>query len=73
ANIKEELLKRLRGLKITIMWGTRDDIVSGEEMKRLASITAAKLIEVEGVGHANYLERPDLFKRELEVLLKSVG
>ena len=51
---------------VRIVWGTQDNIVSGEEMRVLSEkLPNAKLVTYEGAGHAAYTSQPDRFKRDL--------
>jgi pimeloyl-ACP methyl ester carboxylesterase len=51
---------------VRIIWGSRDNIISGEEMRMLAGLLpSAKLVVYEGTGHSAYLDQPDRFKRDL--------
>jgi pimeloyl-ACP methyl ester carboxylesterase len=51
---------------VRIVWGSEDNIVSGEELRTLAGrLPNAKLTVYEGVGHSAYLSQPDRFKRDL--------
>ena len=51
---------------VRIVWGSEDNIVSGEEMRTLADkLPNAKLVTYEGAGHSAYTSHPDRFKRDL--------
>jgi len=51
---------------VRIIWGTRDNIISGEEMRTLADkMPNAKLLVYKDASHSAYLSQPDLFKRDL--------
>jgi pimeloyl-ACP methyl ester carboxylesterase len=51
---------------VRIIWGSEDNIISGEEMRTLAGLLPnAKLTVYEGAGHSAYLAQPDRFKRDL--------
>ena len=51
---------------VRIIWGTEDNIISGEEMRVLAQkLPDAKLVTYEGAGHSAYVNQPDRFKRDL--------
>ena len=51
---------------VRIIWGSQDNIVSGEDMRLLSErLPNAKLVTYEGAGHAAYLNEPDRFKRDL--------
>ncbi|MBT0160029.1 alpha/beta hydrolase [Candidatus Bathyarchaeota archaeon A05DMB-2] len=65
----DESLRRSYGefrFPVRIIWGSRDNIISGEEMRTLAGLLPyAKLVVYEGAGHSAYLAQPDRFKRDL--------
>jgi pimeloyl-ACP methyl ester carboxylesterase len=51
---------------VRIIWGSEDNIISGEDMRTLAGLLPnAKLLVYEGAGHSAYLAQPDRFKRDL--------
>ncbi len=51
---------------LTIVWGSEDNIIAGEEMRVLADrLPNAKLIVYEGAAHSAYKDAPDRFKRDL--------
>jgi pimeloyl-ACP methyl ester carboxylesterase len=51
---------------VRIIWGSQDNIVSGEEMRDLADkVPNAKLLVYKDASHAAYLSQPELFKRNL--------
>jgi pimeloyl-ACP methyl ester carboxylesterase len=51
---------------VRIIWGSKDNIVSGENMRVLAGLLPnAKLVVYEGAGHSAYLAQPERFKRDL--------
>ena len=51
---------------VRIIWGSEDNIISGEDMRTLAGLLPnAKLVVYEGAGHSAYLAQPDKFKRDL--------
>ena len=51
---------------VRIIWGTEDNIISGEEMRTLADkLPNAKLVTYEGAGHSAYISQTDRFKRDL--------
>lgn len=51
---------------VRIIWGSADNIISGEEMRTLAGLLPnAKLTVYEGAGHSAYLAQPNRFKRDL--------
>ncbi|MGA2681360.1 MAG: alpha/beta hydrolase [Candidatus Bathyarchaeia archaeon] len=53
-------------LPVRIIWGSQDNIVSGEEMRTLAGkIPNAKLLVYKDASHPAYLSQPKLFKLDL--------
>jgi pimeloyl-ACP methyl ester carboxylesterase len=51
---------------VRIIWGTEDNVVSGEDMRTLSEkIPKAKLVTYEGAAHSAYVSQPDRFKRDL--------
>jgi pimeloyl-ACP methyl ester carboxylesterase len=51
---------------VRIIWGSKDNIISGEDMRVLAGLLPnAKLMVYEDAGHSAYLAQPDRFKRDL--------
>ena len=51
---------------VKIIWGSEDNIVSGEEMRTLADkLPNAKLAVYEEAAHSSYKDDPERFKRDL--------
>ena len=51
---------------VRVIWGSQDNIVSGEELRTLVDkIPGAKLLVYDDARHASYLSQPSLFKRDL--------
>ena len=51
---------------VTIIWGSEDNIIAGEEMRVLADkLPKAKLIVYESASHSAYKEQPEKFKHNL--------
>jgi pimeloyl-ACP methyl ester carboxylesterase len=51
---------------VKIIWGSEDNIISGEDMRVLAhKLPNAKLVTYEGAGHSAYVNQPDRFRRDL--------
>jgi pimeloyl-ACP methyl ester carboxylesterase len=51
---------------VRIIWGSQDNIASGEEMRVLADkLPRGKLSVYEDAGHSAYVSQPERFKREL--------
>jgi pimeloyl-ACP methyl ester carboxylesterase len=66
--LEETLLKAYNTFKfpVRIIWGSEDNIISGEEMRTLADkLSNSKLVTYEGATHSAYLNQPDRFKRDL--------
>ena len=57
---------------VRIIWGTKDNIISGEDMRTLAGkIPKAKLQVYSGAAHSAYKDEPEWFKRDLLELYAS--
>jgi pimeloyl-ACP methyl ester carboxylesterase len=70
----EKLVEAYRNFKfpVRLIWGSEDNIVSGEEMRTLSEkLPAAKLVTYEGAGHSAYVSHTDRFKRDLMELYAS--
>jgi pimeloyl-ACP methyl ester carboxylesterase len=51
---------------VWIIWGSQDNLVSGEEMRTLADkVPKAKLLVYNEASHPAYLSQPERFKRDL--------
>jgi pimeloyl-ACP methyl ester carboxylesterase len=51
---------------VRIIWGSEDNIISGEDMRTLADkLPNAKLIVYNGASHSAYKSQPDRFKQNL--------
>jgi pimeloyl-ACP methyl ester carboxylesterase len=51
---------------VRVVWGTKDNIVSGEDMRLLAQkLPNATLVMYEGAQHSAYKEQPGRFNRDL--------
>jgi pimeloyl-ACP methyl ester carboxylesterase len=51
---------------VTIIWGSEDNIIAGEEMRTLTDkLSKAKLIVYEGASHSAYKDQPEKFKHDL--------
>ncbi len=51
---------------VRIVWGSRDNIISGEEMRTLSDkLPNAKLLVYNGSSHSAYKDEPEQFKRDL--------
>lgn len=51
---------------VRIIWGSQDNIISGEEMRILAGkLPNARLVVYNGATHSAYKDQPELFKRDL--------
>lgn len=50
----------------TIVWGSEDNIIAGEEMRTLADkLPNAKLVVYDGASHSAYKDEPEKFKHDL--------
>jgi pimeloyl-ACP methyl ester carboxylesterase len=66
--LEESLRRAYSGFSfpVRIVWGSEDNIISGEEMRTLAGLLPnAKLTVYESAGHSAYLAQPERFKRDL--------
>ena len=66
--LEESLLKSYSHFvfPVRIIWGTEDNIISGEEMRTLAEkLPNAKLVMYEDSGHSAHIMQPERFKRDL--------
>ncbi len=51
---------------VRIIWGSQDNIISGEEMRTLADkLPKAKLLVYNGAGHSAYKDQTEKFKHDL--------
>jgi pimeloyl-ACP methyl ester carboxylesterase len=51
---------------VKIIWGSQDNIISGEEMRTLSNkLPNAKLLVYNGASHSAYKDQPEQFKRDL--------
>jgi pimeloyl-ACP methyl ester carboxylesterase len=51
---------------VRIIWGSKDNIISGEDMRTLSGLLPnAKVVVYEDAGHSAYLAQPERFKRDL--------
>jgi pimeloyl-ACP methyl ester carboxylesterase len=51
---------------VKIIWGSQDNVISGEEMRTLShKLPDAKLLVYNGAGHSAYKDEPEQFKRDL--------
>jgi len=69
ANALEEDLVQSYGkfcFPVRIIWGSQDNIISGEDMRTLAEkLPNSKLLVYEDAAHPAYLSQPTLFKQDL--------
>jgi pimeloyl-ACP methyl ester carboxylesterase len=64
----EDLIRSYGKFKfpVKIIWGSQDNIISGEEMRTLSSkLPNAKLLVYNGAAHSAYRDQSKLFKRDL--------
>ncbi len=51
---------------VRIIWGSQDNMISGEEMRTLAdNLPKAKLLVYSGAAHSAHKDRPEQFKHDL--------
>ena len=51
---------------VKIIWGSQDNVISGEEMRTLSDkLPNAKLLVYSGAAHSAYKDEPEQFKRDL--------
>jgi pimeloyl-ACP methyl ester carboxylesterase len=51
---------------VRIVWGSKDNIISGEEMRTLSDkLPNAKLLVYSGASHSAYKDEPEQFKQDL--------
>jgi pimeloyl-ACP methyl ester carboxylesterase len=66
--LEEDLVPSYSKFKfpVRIIWGTEDNIISGEEMRVLAQkLPDAKLVTYEGAAHSAYVNQRDRFRQDL--------
>ena len=67
-SLEEDLVQSYSKFRfpVRIIWGSQDNIISGEEMRTLADkVPNAKLLIYKDASHPSYLSQPELFKRDL--------
>ncbi len=65
---EEDLLKSYGNFNfpVRIIWGSQDNLISGEEMRTLSDkLPNAKLLVYYGAAHSAYKDQPELFKKDL--------
>jgi pimeloyl-ACP methyl ester carboxylesterase len=51
---------------VRTIWGSHDNIITGEEMRTLAGkLPNARLLVYNGAMHSAYKDQPELFKKDL--------
>jgi len=51
---------------VKIIWGSQDNIISGEELRTLSDkLPNAKLLVYNGASHSAYRDQPEMFKKDL--------
>jgi abhydrolase domain-containing protein 14 len=68
-------LEAIRGSEIPalVIWGKDDKVVPPKESRALAeALPNSRRVELEGAGHACYLDQPEAFHRELLTFLKGL-
>lgn len=66
--LQEDLVKAYGNFNfpVKIIWGSNDNIISGEEMRTLSDkLPNAKLLVYNGAGHSAYKNEPEQFKHDL--------
>ena len=66
--LTEDLLKNYEkfNFPVKIIWGSQDNVISGEEMRTLSDkLPNSKLLVYNGAGHSAYKDEPEQFKRDL--------
>ena len=66
--LTEDLLQSYRkfNFPVRIIWGSQDNVISGEEMRTLSDkLPKAKLLVYYGATHSAYKDEPEQFKRDL--------
>jgi pimeloyl-ACP methyl ester carboxylesterase len=66
--LQEDLVKAYGNFNfpVKIIWGSSDNIISGEEMRTLSDkLPNAQLIVYNGAGHSAYKNEPEQFKHDL--------
>lgn len=70
-----EYVPRMRSIQapVLVLWGTRDRILPAAHAELLAELPQARIVRLEGVGHAAQLEAPERFLAEALPFLQSVA
>ena len=66
--LAEDLLQAYKkfNFPVKIIWGSQDNIISGEEMRTLRDkLPNAKLLVYDGASHSAYKDEPEQFKHDL--------
>jgi pimeloyl-ACP methyl ester carboxylesterase len=66
--LTEDLLKVYEkfNFPVRIIWGSQDNVISGEEMRTLSDkLPNAKLLVYNGATHSAYKDEPEQFKRDM--------
>jgi len=69
---QRDLLTRL-DLPVLVFVGTDDGFVAPDIGRAAARATSARLIELDGCGHAPFIEAPERYRQELLAFLRSIG
>lgn len=70
-----EFIDKIRGSSVPalVVWGEKDKVVPPKESRALAdALPNSRRVEIEGAGHACYLDQPEAFHRELLIFLKGL-
>ena len=71
---EQDLVQEFSKFKVstTIIWGSQDNIIAGEDMRTLADkLPNAKLVFYDGAGHSAYKDEPERFNQDLLELYAS--
>jgi pimeloyl-[acyl-carrier protein] methyl ester esterase len=69
---QRDLLARLE-IPTLVFVGSEDTFVAPDIGRAAAEVTSARLIELDGCGHAPFLEEPERYSRELKGFLGALG
>lgn len=70
-----EFIDKIRGSNVNalVVWGEKDKVVPPKQSRALAdALPNSRRVEIEGAGHACYLDEPDAFHREILIFLRGL-
>ncbi len=72
--LERELVEKYKSLTIPviIVWGSKDRVVSLDELRKLAEHLEAQLTIYENAKHPAYLDYPERFKKDLIAFYKAI-